>query len=51
MKKCESYPTDPEEPICDCGSDISGPFVCTEEYSKDCQWAIERRMEKENALQ
>ena len=51
MKKCEFYPTDPEDCVCDCGSDISGSFICTEEYSNDCQWAIEKRMEKENGLQ
>lgn len=51
MKKCEFYPIDPEDCVCACGSDISGSFICTEEYSNNCTWAIERRMEEENALQ
>lgn len=38
---CEFYPT--EGPVCDCGSDISGPFVCTMKYSKKCSWANEER--------
>ena len=46
MKKCEFYPTEPDEPVCDCGSDICGPtFVCTKQYSLTCQWAKERRKE------
>ena len=49
---CEFYPTDKDDPVCDCGSDISGPwFVCTKEYSLDCTWAVQRRKEGENALQ
>jgi hypothetical protein len=50
-EKCEFYPTNPEDCVCACGSDIGGPFVCTEKYSKDCVWAVERRREEENALQ
>ena len=41
---CEFYPKGEDDPVCDCGSDISGKFICTREYSKSCQWAIERRI-------
>jgi len=42
--KCEFYPTD-GDCVCACGSDISGDFICTKEYSKTCQWANKRRSE------
>ena len=45
---CEFYPTEEDDCVCDCGSDVSGHFVCTKQYSLDCQWAIERR--KEDAI-
>jgi hypothetical protein len=38
---CEFYPMN--DSVCACGSDISGSFVCTEEYSKKCQWAKEKK--------
>ena len=46
--RCEFYPM-PEEETCVCsgGSDISGPFVCTKEYSESCQWAQEARERNE----
>ena len=39
---CEFYPTG-DEPVCDCGSDVSGPVICTKLYSLTCQWANEMR--------
>lgn len=42
---CEFYPL--EGAVCDCGSDISGEFICTAEYSQGCQWAVERRLSKQ----
>jgi len=45
-KMCEFYPLHGTEPICDCGSDISGAKgygLCTVAYSQACQWAQERR--------
>ena len=39
---CEFYPTG-EEPTCECCSNVSGSFICTKQYSLNCQWAIERR--------
>jgi len=47
VHKCEFYPTEKDDPICDCGSDISGSFVCTKEYSLTCLLAKERRHENE----
>jgi hypothetical protein len=44
LEKCEFFPTG-DEPICDCGSDVSGYFECTVEYSLTCQWANIRRDE------
>ena len=45
--KCQFYPTDEElnieGPFCRAGSDISGEYICTEEYSKRCEWAEEER--------
>ena len=43
---CEFYPQESDDPVCACGSDISGKFVCTKEYSNSCQWANERREKK-----
>ena len=42
IDKCKFYPTG-DEPVCDCGSDVSGDFVCTIKYSLICPWANERR--------
>lgn len=44
---CEFYPT-PEEETCVCGagSDVSGKFLCTKEFSMACQWANEERKRK-----
>jgi len=44
--KCEFYPSEDDDCVCACGSDVSGPFVCTKEYSLSCQWAIEERRKK-----
>ncbi len=41
--KCEFYPLPGEGCVCYGGSDVSGEFTCTEEYSKSCQWAEEVR--------
>ena len=46
LPACEFYPTD--GCVCDCNSDISGKFVCTVKYSKDCQWANQERRRKGN---
>ena len=43
--KCEFYPSPGTDCVCDCGSDVSGRFVCTVVYSKTCQWANKRREE------
>jgi hypothetical protein len=40
---CEFYPAAEGCGVCDAGSDVGGRFVCTGEYSKSCQWAIEKR--------
>lgn len=40
---CEFYPEPDTGCVCDRGSDVSGKFTCTEEYSKSCQWAVEGR--------
>ncbi len=47
VEACEFFP-DPtmECPVCDCGSDISGTFVCTKRYSKTCEWAILERAKR-----
>ena len=37
--KCEFYPRLDEDCVCAAGSDISGAFLCTKEYSEKCQWA------------
>ena len=44
-KICEFYPKESDDSVCACGSDISGNFICTKEYSLSCQWAIERRLQ------
>lgn len=41
---CEFYPSHPEDgPVCAAGSDVSGRFVCTAEYGRNCQWANQLR--------
>ena len=42
---CEFYPIRPDDPVCACGSDITGSFVCTVKYSYTCQWAVKRKKE------
>jgi hypothetical protein len=49
--KCKYYPIIEDGPVCDCGSDVSGTFVCTEEYSKTCQWAIDRKKQELKSLE
>jgi hypothetical protein len=46
---CEFYPTADDDPVCGAGSDISGTFVCTEEYGRTCQWANEERAKRAEA--
>jgi len=41
--ECEFYPGPDNGCVCAAGSDISGVFVCTKEYSERCQWACMRR--------
>jgi hypothetical protein len=41
--KCEFYPGPKDGPVCSCGSDVSGAFICTKKYSETCQWAVEGR--------
>ena len=45
LDRCEFYPSD--GPVCDCGSDVSGDFVCSKSYSLICPWANKER-EKES---
>lgn len=45
--KCEFYPRENDGAVCTRGSDVSGRFICTKEYSEACQWARERREEDE----
>ena len=43
---CEFYPEDPHDPVCGCGSDISGAEdvgLCTRKCSYECTYAIEER--------
>ena len=42
--RCEFYPGPDDGCVCAAGSDISGPFSCTKEYSNECQWATEHRV-------
>jgi len=49
--KCKYYPNIEDGPVCDCGSDVSGTFVCTKEYSKTCQWAIDRKKQELKSLE
>lgn len=44
--RCEFYPMLNDDPVCACGSDISGKFICTKEYSEICQWAIAKRAQE-----
>ena len=44
--KCEFYPKSDDDCVCAANSDISGPFICTKEYSERCQWANIVREEK-----
>jgi len=37
--QCEFYPRPDDGCVCAAGSDISGAFLCTREYSDKCQWA------------
>ena len=37
--QCEFYPGPDDDCVCAAGSDISGTFTCTREYSDKCQWA------------
>ena len=46
--QCEFYPGEHDGCVCWAGSDVSGGFFCTEEYSKTCQWAIEQRRQDES---
>lgn len=43
---CEFYPKEGEGCVCNCGSDVSGKFVCTKEYSLTCICAIQNRREE-----
>lgn len=47
---CEFYPKEKDDPVCACGSDISGKFICTQKYSESCQWAIEMRLRENNGV-
>lgn len=41
--KCEFYPKLEDDCVCYAGSDISGTFICTKEFSKTCRYANEHR--------
>jgi hypothetical protein len=46
MEICEFYPPpEREEPICDCGAEISEDYKCNKEQSLECPWAIKMREE------
>ena len=42
---CEFYPLPGGDCVCRAGSDVSGLFVCTKDYSEKCQRANDRRSE------
>lgn len=48
--KCEFYPGPDNGCVCAAGSDVSGVFACTKEYSNECQWARELREHKQTTL-
>jgi hypothetical protein len=39
--RCKYYPRPGDSPVCYAGSDVSGAFVCTEQYALSCEACAE----------